>query len=201
MSCKTIFATPVWYFDYPDFISEKEQILSCVYRIKEKDPVGVKRSNYNGYQSTTDLIDSTKYPELNRLFDIIGETFINHIIPGEGLNCNISITGAWANINDTRSCINIPHVHDDVFSGIFYVKAPDKSGDLVLQNNSLAQAWAGNIFKDKELQTDYSSTLKIKPQEGQFMIWHSYLTHFVLPNDHDDERISIAFNVDCLPKR
>ena len=96
--------------------------------------------------------------------------------------------------------VNTPHVHSDTFSGIFYVKAPEGSGELVFQNNPLLQMWEGNRFRNKETLTDYVSVLKITPIEGQLILWHSYVTHYVLQNNHDDERISISFNISCVPK-
>ncbi|NBW70846.1 MAG: hypothetical protein EBR32_05505, partial [Bacteroidetes bacterium] len=42
--------------------------------------------------------------------------------------------------------------------------------------------------------------IKIEPEEGSIVIFPSYLPHLVEPNNHDDERISISFNVIALPK-
>jgi ectoine hydroxylase-related dioxygenase (phytanoyl-CoA dioxygenase family) len=41
--------------------------------------------------------------------------------------------------------------------------------------------------------------LKIEPEEGSLIIFPSYLPHSVEPNKHDEERISISFNVLALP--
>jgi hypothetical protein len=35
----------------------------------------------------------------------------------------------------------------------------------------------------------------VTPIEGQMLIFPSTMPHWVLPNDENDERISIAFNV------
>jgi hypothetical protein len=43
-------------------------------------------------------------------------------------------------------------------------------------------------------------SIKISPVEGNLMIWPSYLPHSVETNNHDDERISISFNIVVLPK-
>ena len=40
----------------------------------------------------------------------------------------------------------------------------------------------------------------IEPEEGSILFFPSYLPHSVTTNNHDEERISISFNVIALPK-
>ena len=43
-------------------------------------------------------------------------------------------------------------------------------------------------------------SIRIEPIEGNIILFPSYLPHSVETNNHDDERISISFNVIALPK-
>ena len=104
------------------------------------------------------------------------------------------ITGCWANIkpkdrNGTR-CIPIAN---NYLSGVYYVRVP-KGGDSI-------------VFKDPRPQTtiisppvsernEYNSihaTLTV--ETGLLIMFPSWLAHSVEPNQGDEERISISFNV------
>jgi len=107
-------------------------------------------------------------------------------------------SGSWVNINNNRSASNIPHNHEGILSGIFYLKAPPGSGKIYFKNPGINTLWEG--FKFVEQRNEMTGELiNITPIEGEILIWPSYLHHGVLPNEHDDERISIAFNISGLP--
>jgi uncharacterized protein (TIGR02466 family) len=110
----------------------------------------------------------------------------------------IALTSAWLNINDTRQCMNSEHVHGDVFSGVFYIKAPEESGKLVLQNPAINRMWNGCALTSQKNQFTGES-IRIEPVEGNIILFPSYLPHSVETNNHDDERISISFNIAAMP--
>lgn len=69
------------------------------------------------------------------------------------------------------------HTHDDddeLLSGVYYVRVPEHSGDLVLGEGTLAR------------------TLKV--HEGQFILFSPDLPHAVRHNQSGEMRLSIAFN-------
>lgn len=87
------------------------------------------------------------------------------------------------------------HTHDRFeLSGVYFVKAPQPSHKLsgVLQflNPSYRSGPYSELFEKMNPQA-YTVT----PIEGQMLIFPSTMPHWVLPNDENDERISIAFNV------
>jgi uncharacterized protein (TIGR02466 family) len=59
--------------------------------------------------------------------------------------------------------------------------------------------WQGAMLTDKKNKFN-ADKLRLDPKEGHIFLWPSYLPHGVEPNDHDDERISISFNVIAVPK-
>ena len=115
------------------------------------------------------------------------------------VDCDIALTSAWMNINDTRQCMNSEHVHGDVFSGVFYLQAPEESGKLVLQNPAINRMWNGCSLTSQKNQFTGES-IRIEPVEGNILLFPSYLPHSVETNNHDEERISISFNLIALPK-
>lgn len=77
----------------------------------------------------------------------------------------------WLNLN-YESSYNSPHTHQGQYSGVFYIKAPENSGNIVFP------------------KTDESVT----PKENLLLLFNSDVMHAVEPNLSDDVRISIAFN-------
>lgn len=72
------------------------------------------------------------------------------------------------------------HCHDDfdeILSGVYYIKVPDQSGNLVLQ-------------LEKELE--------ILPKEGMMVLFSPSLKHHVTINNSDHMRLSIGFNVTLI---
>jgi uncharacterized protein (TIGR02466 family) len=82
---------------------------------------------------------------------------------------------------------------------VFYLKAPKGSGRLIVTNPGMNPLWQGAMLTDKKNKFN-AERLSIDPTEGHILLWPSYLPHGVEPNDHDDERISISFNVIAIPK-
>jgi uncharacterized protein (TIGR02466 family) len=115
------------------------------------------------------------------------------------IDCDIALTEAWLNVNDSRQCMNREHVHGDVFSGVFYLHVPEKSGKLILQNHGINKMWDGCKLAQQKNQFTGES-ISVEPVEGNILLFPSYLPHSVETNNHDEERISISFNLIALPK-
>ena len=95
--------------------------------------------------------------------------------------------------------MNAEHVHSDVFSGVFYLKAPEGSGNLSITNPGLNPMWDGTELTGLKNQFT-AGTIRMQPIEGDIILFPSYLPHSVQTNNHDEERISISFNLIALPK-
>jgi len=197
MNILQVFSTPVWQSDLPDFSEHRDSFIDSSRAFREKHPDGITKSNLGGsYQSPMNL---TTEPAFAPLFEFVAQMGRKAAFDMQFVDCDTYITAAWVNFNDSRSAINYDHVHQDTFSGVFYLKAPEKSGKLVLTNPGLNQLWQGAMLTAQKNKFN-ADRLRIEPVEGQLYLWPSYLPHGVEPNDHDDERISISFNVICVPK-
>ena len=190
-----IFSTPVWISALPDFEEHKEYFLNSVRNFKEKNPQGEQKSNITGYHSPSTL---QKEEELVPLFEYVCNMAMDAINDLNFVESNIFITEAWVNFNDSRQCMNNEHVHGDVFSGVFYLNAPPESGNFVISNPGLNRVWDGcNLIKEKNQFT--GEMMRIEPEEGSIILFPSYVPHSVETNNHDDERISISFNISAMP--
>lgn len=195
MNLINIYSTPIWETTFPDFSTKKEDFISAILDYKNKNEITERKSNINGYQSKHDLHSQE---DLRGLFQYICEVSLNCAEDLNISNCNVYITESWANINDSRNCYHSQHIHGDILSGVFYVKCPENSGKLCISNPGLNLMWGG-CYLSKEKNQFTAESVKIEPEEGKILIWPSYLPHSVETNDHDDERISISFNIILVP--
>lgn len=197
MNLIPIYSTPIWQSEYPEFEEHKELFLDIVKTYKEETPSKeTARSNIFGYQSTDTL---QNVEELRPLFEYICQMGFQAVADLDFVDCDIAMTSAWLNVNDSRQCMNAEHVHGDVFSGVFYLKAPEGSGKLTICNPGINRMWQGCTLASQKNQFTGES-IRIEPEEGNIILFPSYVPHSVEPNDHDDERISISFNLIALPK-
>jgi uncharacterized protein (TIGR02466 family) len=190
-----IYSIPLWESEYPEFEENKKIFLNAIEVYKEQNS-SIEKSNIAGYQSPDTL---QKVEDLRPLFEYICQMGLKACSDLDFIECDIAITSAWLNVNDNRQCMNIEHVHNDTFSGVFYLKAPEKSGKLNIINPGINNLWSGISFAQQKNQFT-STRIKIEPVEGNIILFPSYLPHSVETNDHDDDRISIAFNIITLPK-
>ena len=196
MNIVQIYSTPMWESQLPEFSTHKESFIKCVESFRQQNPEGISKSNINGYQSPMIL---TKEPEMGPLFEYVAQMGMKAMFDLQFVNCDVYLSAAWANFNEGRNQYNAEHVHQDTFSGVFYLQVPEKSGKLSLTNPGMNTLWQGAMLVDKKNKFN-ADRLKIEPVEGQIFLWPSYLSHAVEPNDHDETRISISFNVICIPK-
>ncbi len=190
-----IYSTPLWQSEYPEFDEHKEIFLKEIRTFKEQNP-GIERLSAVGYQSPATL---QTVEEFRPLFEYICQMAYKSIADLDFLECDVALTGAWVNFNDSRQCMNSEHIHTDTFSGVFYLQAPEGSGKLSIVNPGINKMWNGcQLVAQKNQFT--GETIRIEPVEGNIILFPSYLPHSVETNDHDDERIAISFNIIALPK-
>ena len=91
---------------------------------------GLKKTNMNGWHSTTDM--HTK-PEYKMLVDELYQ-MQHEIFQEEWLDRKPMLGNMWANINYSGG-YNRPHVHPNcLFSGVYYVKTQPQCGELVVED-------------------------------------------------------------------
>jgi uncharacterized protein (TIGR02466 family) len=195
MNLMPIYSVPIWQSEYPEFEDHKEIFLSTIKDYKKENP-SIKKSNIAGYHSPETLHG---VEEFRPLFEYICQLGMKAVADLNFVECDVALTSAWLNINDTRQCMNSEHIHGDVFSGVFYLQAPEESGKLVLQNPAINRMWSGCALASQKNEFTGES-IRIEPIEGNIILFPSYLPHSVETNNHDEERIAISFNLIALPK-
>jgi len=102
----------------------------------------------------------------------------------------------WCNINP-KGAYNVRHVHNDTnifLSGVYYVKVPENSGVIRFWD---PRGPLMHVQRDHEYFNDSVSSHDITPEPGLLLFFPTWLEHDVTPNETDEDRITISFNVNA----
>ena len=151
-----------------------------------------KRSNIGGWQS-----DDLFYEKISLIQDFkdIITKHINKYALHFNFKRKIELSNLWVNINEYKDSNSI-HLHPGaVFSGVFYIKSNENSGNLIFHNpceDLMDIFFSDNVSK---YNSTNSSEWFFKPEENNLILFPGYLKHSVGPNlNKKEKRISISFN-------
>jgi uncharacterized protein (TIGR02466 family) len=112
-------------------------------------------------------------------------------------NVEFYITDSWVNIHGRGHSAGAHVHHNSLISGILYLQAAESNGDLVFHRDVLSlipfppaldlDVDAFNIYNCKSW--GYS------PRTNDVCLFPSVVSHSVDPNESDEERMCLAFNV------
>jgi uncharacterized protein (TIGR02466 family) len=175
------FHSEIWKFNVClDF----DSVIERCYLYQKDHAKTVIISNSGGYQSKYALINT-----FGEYFGDIGHQLrycFENIEKELGLYYNIS--NWWLNINKKHD-YNLLHDHPgSSISGVLYIKCEQQSGGIVFQNALGVASYPVKNHPGSKFRH------KINPVQGDFIIFPSYLAHFVEQNLSDEDRISISFN-------
>ena len=192
------FSTPVWIDQIDNFESINSELQNYIYQEQEKNPDGVKKSNFNGWHSENfDLKNENLKNFINEVSINIG-TAVNDM--GWDLEAQIvKITNMWAIINKNRAFNEKHHHGNSALSAAYYVKAESNAGNIVFFDPRQA-----NVFHHPTAKkaNDLNGQIKsITPKPGTLILFPSYLEHKVEENLSNKERIVVSFNVALIRKR
>lgn len=108
-----------------------------------------------------------------------------------------NITGCWANLN-SKSAIHRNHSHPNNFlSGVYYVQAPEGADTINFHDPRIQTG----IIRPPvtELTNENTDQVVVRVKQGMFLLFPSWLQHSVDPNQSDQTRISISFNIMFSP--
>ena len=186
------FPTPIYIKDLPNAGQLNQYLEQRVLKWSQTDPEGKKRTNVNGWHSKTDMNQKEEYNVLtNELFAMQYEIFKK-----EHLDLKPVLGNMWANINYPGG-FNRPHLHpNSLFSGVYWIKTPIKSGNLMVYDPrpgvqmSMPNRKKGNYLLPSYLWRE----VHYEPVAGRIIMFPAWLWHEVRPNESNDTRISVSFN-------
>ena len=172
-----------------DFELDLNQMAQNIIQWSKEDK-GVQKTNVNGWHSETNMHEKPEYkPLVDELFKMVNEVFNEEWLDGQAKLGNM-----WANINPPGG-YNRPHIHpNSLFSGVYYVKAPINSGQLVCTDPRPGIQTCMPNRKKGEPPKYLWRDIHLQPKENRAVIFPAWLWHSVEPNKSNDIRISISFN-------
>jgi uncharacterized protein (TIGR02466 family) len=152
--------------------------------------------NYHGYTSYASLSD---LPRRDPAFEDMRKALDKHIkiFAGEvGFDLaggKLKLDSLWVNVLP-QGGVHTGHIHPhSVVSGTFYVTIPEDAASIKFEDPRLAMMMAAptrHANADRSLQP----FIFLSPQEGEVILWESWLRHEVVLNRSKTPRVSISFN-------
>jgi len=185
-----VFPSIITEVECPCFDHIQQPLIDWIYDYK-KNKEGVIISNRGGWQSESDFWRKESF---SQYFDYI----FSHIKTSVSFyNLNFEMGNMWININK-KGNYNLAHIHPiSLLSGVLWIKTPEKCGELIFESphffneGELLQ----NVNSNFEKTTNYYKTFTFNPIPGRMVLFPSHLRHRVEENLSDEDRISIAFNL------
>ena len=189
IKCELAFPSTIYVCDLNDRDYRQNLIDYTRYR-QASDPVGVDKTNMGGgWQSQDNFLDNRVCSELKR--DLSG--FVENIRESLTIVEEIKIYNSWVNVNPTGA-YNASHTHPrNIFSGCYYLQAPENSGNIIFHSPLIAKGMLDATYKDFSIVT--ANNLIYPAIAGRCYIFPSWLMHSVQMNRSSEDRISMSFNI------
>lgn len=185
-----LFPIIVSHIQCENYWTIKNDLISWIYEFQKTDE-GTIKSNRGGWQSKEDHFYFD--PSFARYYDYI----VRHILSSTPFpNTKVILSNMWININ-RKGDYNASHDHPrSLLSGVFWVKTPKDCGGIVFEspmefNYSFLYEKAHPQLKE----LNFNNSKHFSPLEGSILLFPSNLRHHVEPNQSEEDRISIAFNL------
>ena len=188
MQLQSLFITPVMMTE----VTGHGHLVDRLYEIKAKDEKGMPRSNIGGWHSHDELYKDEEFKStvgdiLYKAKECFGHLDVQDKYVPE-------ITGLWGMINSPGSRNNV-HTHPyNYLSGVYYLKVPQNSGNLVfLEPKPQAEGLSPPKIKEASIHLAHSVTWE--PKENSLIFFPSWLQHEVQINNSKEDRVILSFNI------
>jgi len=183
------FPTPIYIQEVPNAVELNQYLEQKIIQWSQQDK-GVSKTNAGGWHSTTDMNRKEEYNVLTRkLFAMQQEIFKKEFLTQKPVLGNM-----WANINYPGNA-NRPHLHPNaLFSGVYWIKAPEKSGSLMLYDPRPGVHTTMPNRNEGILPPELWREVYYQPRAGTIVMFPAWMWHEVKPNESNDTRISVSFN-------
>ena len=200
MITEHLFPTLLYVKDLPNANELNNYLEQKIMQWSQQDK-GLSKTNAGGWHSGTDMNKKEEYNVLTReLFKMQEEIFTKERLSDKSVLGNM-----WANINYPGN-FNRPHIHPNaLFSGVYYIKAPKGSGNLmvydprpgihmIMPNRKGDKRTKNMILDHGPLPSELWREVHYEPVAGRIIMFPAWLWHEVKPNESNDTRISVSFN-------
>lgn len=183
------------------FDDVRDGLIEYAYKQKEEDDINQVVSNRGGWQTASSKMrffnTESFQPYMNWFSERLKE-YLDHMNFNMSCGRDIYLSSMWFNING-KGDYNTSHHHPaTTIAGVLWIKAPKNCGFFYFESpNEFAEYDLMEVQK-QEMVDRYLAcpSYRIEPQEGLMVLFPSHLRHAVEINQSDEDRISIAFNID-----
>jgi uncharacterized protein (TIGR02466 family) len=159
-----------------------DSALAYIYELRDKHPESDGHSNYGGWQKQLD------HP-IKHVIEQEFRQYIKHY--GVEEPYWVSFTRFFCNINPPGASNMMHHHKVGEFSGAFWLKAKEDSGDLIIMNPFYNRFMNTCVITPEK---DYNA-MHFKPQPNKGVFFNSNLIHYVDINRSHVDRVSIAYHI------
>ena len=180
MKLSLLWPTPVWEIQTPELEQIADDMVNEYASFKKSNkefPYNVFDGTFASAKSLESLIGQFTN---QAMYDGDFDWRYSHIVRGR---FNMTTKNGW----------DSPHIHvGPQLVAVYYWQVPEGSGDLVL----VAPSFAGGLTTTMEGTKGTRTYYKVTPKKGLLVLFPSDLVHFVLPNETDSIRASVAANIE-----
>ena len=197
------FSTLVYSTDIGDENQNvNEELLRLIYAEKDRDMEGLERSNFRSlgsWHSHNHLHRNPGFAPVVSLVQILSQHIAVNL--GYAPTHELVIGTMWAIINPP-GCYNRAHIHpESLWSGVYYVQAPENSGDIEFTDPRTQHLVHQAKFKlNQRRPRECWTKVTYTPKAGKMLLFPAWLYHAVNPNlsreeGVDGDRVIISFNL------
>ena len=198
MTITPLFAAPFMKINLLAEDYDLEALATYVNIQMAKDSDGIVKSNVGGWHSKNlDLRDATITRTLRKLGQHINQFIDFYKVDREKYNCEFS--ESWF-ITNRKGDYNVSHVHPNSFlSGVFYLNTYEDSGDLVFHHHAKNIDYHKQPIDAFKENVNYNSDYwRVTPEDGDLIVFPSFLNHSVEENKNDFQRMVLSFNINLI---
>jgi uncharacterized protein (TIGR02466 family) len=177
----------------------QRELLKESYQIRDYDKAGRAwcKENYpGGYTSYGTLSQlhrfSSTFDDLRKKIDLHVQRFAKSL-DMDLKNHSLEMVSLWLNIQP-QGAYHTLHLHPvSAISGTFYIEIPQNSGALKFEDPRMT-CFMGSVPRKEKASVENRRFIRLTPQNGQLVLFESWLRHEVEQNRSPKDRISISFN-------
>ena len=187
-----LFPVMVHNTEVSNFKCVEEDLIKSAYNYRKKDPTGRVISNMGGWQSSF-----LKLGEENIIKSTIIKVISSYFHFNKIFDCDIKLDSLWININGKGHSNNLHHHPLADLSGVFWIKTPIDCGKIEFSSpHNFVQGKELKISNPKYAEdNNVFASYYFDPHAGSVLIFPSFLYHQVYPNNSNEDRISVSFNL------
>ena len=158
---------------------------------------GADRGDLHWYSDDEHILDSI--PELRKIISNCLKDFTQHVL---AIADTPIITQSWINKYGPGQRIHEHHHPNSLVSATWYWRVPpDADAEIQFHKQGLNthSTWAMKFDQDASITSPFAvTTNSIRVQQGDLLVWPSYMIHSVPAWPYKDQRCSLS--LDSIPK-